>query len=120
MLGSDDFLRRARRHDTDFTRQRALPLNRLVPMLLNLRKGTVRDELDQFFETLYEDNVPQNTVSQAAFCRARQKLRPEALALLNDVLVDTAATHIAQRRWHGLRVLAVDGSTARLPDTPDI
>ena len=120
MVGSDDFLRRARRHDNAFTRQRALPLNVLVPTLLNLHKGTVRDELDQFFETLHEDNVPPHTVSQAAFCRARQKLKPEALALLNDVLVDTAATRIAQRRWRGWRELVVDGSTARLPDTPDI
>ncbi len=91
-----------------------------MPLLLSLRKGTVRDELDQFVETFCEDNVPPHTVLLAAFCRARQKLKPEALTLLNDALVDTAAEHLAPQRWHGRRVLAVDGSAACLPDTPDI
>jgi len=120
MLASDDFLQQARRSDTDFTRQRALPLSTLVPLLLNLRKGTIRDELDQFFETHTGDAIALSTVSEAAFCRARQKLKPEALALLNDALVDAAHAQIAQRRWRDFRVLAVDGSTARLPNTPAI
>lgn len=120
MLASDDFLQQARRSDTDFTRQRALPLNMLVPLLLNLRKGTIRDELDQFFETLTDDAVAFRTVSEAAFCRARQKLKPEALVMLNDALVNAANVQIAQRRWRDFRVLAVDGSTARLPNTPAI
>ena len=51
MLASDDFLQQVRRSATDFTRQRALPLKMLIPLLLNFRKGTNRDELDQFFET---------------------------------------------------------------------
>lgn len=120
MLASDDFLQQARRSDTDFSRQRALPLHVLVPPLLNLRKGTVRDELDQFFETVAEEAIARQSVSEAAFCRARQKLRPEALEILNDTLVKAANAQIAQRRWRDFRVLAVDGSTARLPNTPAI
>ena len=120
MLASDDFLRRARRSATDFTRQRCLPLTTLVPLLLNLRKGTIRDELDQFFETLANDALASSTVTEAAFCRARQKLKPEALVMLNDALINAANTQMAQQRWHDFRVLAVDGSTARLPNTPAI
>ena len=120
MLASDDFLQRARRSATDFTRQRALPLNLLVPLLLNFRKGTNRDELDQFFETVTDSALPTPPVSAAAFCRARQKLKPEALAMLNDALLDAANTQLTQQLWRDFRVLAVDGSTARLPDTPAI
>lgn len=120
MLASEQFLRCARRRDTDFSRERALPLGILVPLLLNLRKGTVRDELDQFFETLGEERTVTPDVSEAAFCKARQKLKPEALAVLNDALIDNANAQIAMQRWHGLRVLAVDGSTARLPNTQAI
>ena len=119
-MSSDEFLEQARRNDTDFTRQRALPLTMLVPLLLNLRKGTIRDELDQFFECLSDEPVTLRTVSDAAFCRARQKLEPEALSFLNDALLDAASAQMRQRRWRGLRVLAVDGSTARLPNTPAI
>jgi len=39
---------------------------------------------------------------------------------LNNVLLDSANQQIAQQRWRGLRVLAVDGSTGRLPDFPAI
>lgn len=120
ILASDDFLEQARRSATDFTRQRALPLTMLVPLLLNFRKGTNRDELDQFFETVTGSAIPTHTVTEAAFCRARQKLKPEAFVVLNDALLDTANTHLAQRLWREFRVLAVDGSTARLPNTPAI
>lgn len=120
MLSSDGFRQKARRSATDFTRQRALPLKLLVPLLLNLRKGTNREELDQFFEAVNDTAVPLNTVSEAAFCRARQKLKPEALILLNDALLDEASKQLPQKHWRDFRLLAVDGSTARLPNTPAI
>ena len=113
-------MQQARRSERDFTRERALPLQRLVPLLLNFRKGTNRDELDQFFETITDDPASVTPVSEAAFCRARKKLKPEALVTLNNVLLDSANQQIAQQRWRGLRVLAVDGSTGRLPDFPAI
>ena len=109
-------MQQARRSERDFTRERALPLQRLVPLLLNFRKGTNRDELEQFFETITDDPTSVTPVSEAAFCRARQKLKPEALVTLNNVLLDSANQQIAQQRWRGMRVLAVDGSTGRLPD----
>ena len=109
-------MQQARRSERDFTRERALLLQRLVPLLLNFRKGTNRDELEQFFETITDDPTSVTPVSEAAFCRARQKLKPEALVTLNNVLLDSANQQIAQQRWRGLRVLAVDGSTGRLPD----
>ena len=71
ILASDDFLQQACRSDTDFTRQCALPLSTLAPQLLNLHKGTIRDELNQFVKTVADDVVASKTVSEAAFWRAR-------------------------------------------------
>ena len=119
-LSNEAFLLQARRSGRDFTRERALPLQRLVPLLLNFRKGTNRDELDQFFETITDDPASVTPVSEAAFCRARQKLKPEALVTLNNVLLDSTNQQVVQQRWRGLRVLAVDGSTGRLPNLPAI
>ena len=85
----------ARRSGRDFTRERALPLQRLVPLLLNFRKGTNRDELDQFFETITDDPASVTPVSEAAFCRARQKLKPEALVTLNNVLLDSTTSTLS-------------------------
>lgn len=119
-MASEAFLQKARCSEQDFTPHRALPLPQLVTLLLNLRKGTNRDELNQFFETITGDPLAGAPVSEAAFCRARKKLKPEALVRLNDALLDSANEQIALRRWQGFRVLAVDGSTARLPNTPAI
>ena len=101
-MASAAFLQKARCSEQDFTRHPALPLPQLVTLLLNLRKGTHRDELDQFFETITGDPL------------AGAQVR------LNDALLDSANEQIALRRWQGFRVLAVDGSTARLPNTPAI
>jgi hypothetical protein len=59
-------------------------------------------------------------VSASALCQARQKLNPLALWGLNERLVRTFARAFALRRWHGWRLLATDGSTLRLPHTPDV
>jgi hypothetical protein len=91
----------------------------LVALLLNLRKGTVQDELDQFVAVLREGLAAQD-VSASAFCQARRKLNPLAIMTLSDHLVATFQAHFAWRRWHGRRLLGVDGSTVRLPATPDV
>jgi len=103
----------------DFTRNRSLPLPHLVAMLLNLRKGSIGDELDRFFEILHEEPLAES-VSASAFCQARKKLNPNALIGLGEPLLAGFEEHFSPRRWHGFRLLAVDGSTARLPNTPDV
>lgn len=39
---------------------------------------------------------------------------------MNDVLIEQASKHVKQKHWHGFRLLAVDGSTGRLPNTEEI
>lgn len=103
----------------DFTRKRSLPLPQLVTFLLNLRKGANQDELDRFFEVVSGRPLVRG-ISQSALCQARRKLKPRAFLSLNDKLLEGFYRHFAVRRWHGLRVLAVDGSTARLAATRDV
>ena len=116
---SEEFAALARTRETDFTRKRSLPLSHLVLFLLNLRKGTNQDELDRFFEVMTGQTVVQG-VTPSAFCQARQKLNPDALPALNRVLLREFGDHFALRLWQGFRLLAVDGSTGRLPDSADI
>jgi Transposase DDE domain len=63
--------------------------------------------------------VAERAVTKSAFCAARQKLKPSAFIELNRHLVRRWYHDAPIRRWHGLEVRAVDGSTLRLPDTPD-
>ncbi len=90
-----------------------------VGLLLNLRKGSLQDEVNGFWEVLTGQPLASG-VSAAAICKARQKLDPWALWGLNERLVAAFAQAFPLRRWHGLRVLATDGSTLRLPLTPDV
>ena len=53
--------------ETDFTRQRVLPLPLLVTLLLNLRKGSHEDELNHFFEVVAEQPLA-DSVTPSAFC----------------------------------------------------
>jgi hypothetical protein len=88
-------------------------------MLLNLRKGSIGDELSRFFEILHDQPLA-DAVTPSALCQARKKLNPRALMSLNRPLLEGFQRHFSPRLWHGLRLLAVDGSTARLPNTDDV
>jgi hypothetical protein len=63
---------------------------------------------------------PPETFDTAAYCRARAKL---PAALLQDLTLDVGRRLEAQvpapLLWHGRHVHLVDGSTSRLPDTPE-
>ena len=119
-LTDRDFLERQRQSTKDFTRQRCLSFVVVILFLLNLVKRALQDELDEFFNLEKGAAGAARVVTKSAFSQARQKLKAEAFVELNDVQVDYFYRHFAYQTWHGLRLLAVDGSTAQLPATPDI
>ena len=120
MIESTDFLERHRFRSQDFTRRRFLPLPRLIWFMLGVVKGALQPELDRFFEGLGGLGGVARTVTKAAFSIARRKLHFGAFVDINRVAIKTFYTHQPIRRWHGLRLLAVDGSTALLPRSPEI
>ena len=91
----------------------------MLLFLLNLVKGALQRELDDFFQVLRNADVAERAVTKSAFCAARQKLKPSAFIDLNQDLVRRWYRDAPVRRWRGLDLRAVDGSTLRLPDTPD-
>jgi len=119
-LSAPDFLERHRRFPKDFTRQRCLPFVVVILFLLNLVKRALQDELDEFFRLDSGAVVAARVVTKSAFSQARQKLDAGAFVELNSVQVEYFYDHFDYQTWHGLRLRAVDGSTAQLPDTPDI
>jgi hypothetical protein len=96
-----------------------LPFPVVLLFLLNLVKGALQRELDAFFQVLHGADVAERVVTKSALCAARQKLKPTAFIELNQHLVRRWSHGATVRRWRGLNVCAVDGSTLRLPDTPD-
>jgi hypothetical protein len=87
---------------------------------MNFLKGAVQFELDSFVAALHGQDVPLREVTKSAFSQARKKLRFEAFIELNERVLNNFYESAPIRRWNDRRVLAVDGSDLRLPDTADV
>ena len=86
--------------------------------LLNLVKGSLQDELDNFFSL--GNALSKRCVTKSAFSQARHKFKPSAFIELLNRLVDAFYRIADVRRWRGMRLLAVDGSTLALPDALEL
>jgi len=120
IIFSQDFLERNRNHKPDFSRNRKLPLATLILYFCNLIKSSYQPELNKFCKILSGSVVAQNVVSKAALCKARKKLKSEAFVELNTKAVQYFNEHANPLTWHGFFLKAVDGSTVKLPNFPEI
>lgn len=120
LIFSEDFLSRHRSSSKDFTRNRSLPFHTLIFFLLNLNKGSYQDELDNYFKAINHLEVAERIVSKGALTKARKKLKHGAFVELNDHMLRAYFSGFPTLTWEGFNLLAVDGSTLRVPDRPDI
>lgn len=119
LIRSDAFLARHRRGNASFTRSRKLSFADIVLFLLRLPQKTLSSEMTDFVK----DCLPQKegmSISKQALCMARQKISPAAF---KELLYFTYhRLHILPRSstyWHGHAVKAIDGTTFRIPNTPE-
>jgi hypothetical protein len=80
--------------------------------MMNLVKTSTQTALERFFELI---GSPATHMSQQSFSEARQKLLPEAC---RELFLNTVQCVYANPvdRWHGMVVVAIDGSKIQLPD----
>lgn len=117
---SEDFLNRNRKSEKDFTRKRILTFPVLIMMLLNIRKSSINTELGNFFKSLDNTDVAKQVVTASAFCQARQKVKHGAFIELNSELGTYFYKSADIETWYGYNLLAVDGSTSKVPRQNDI
>lgn len=115
MLASGQFAERHRVAPNKLVRQRSLPLPTVVLLLLNLCKNSLQVELDGFFKSLDRLVVSVRTVTKGAFSKARYKLKESAFVEVDRFIVNRFYRKKRYQKWNGHRLLAVDGSTARVP-----
>jgi hypothetical protein len=92
-----------------------LPFTTLVSYILNLIRRSLQFELNSFAGFL---NFPD--VSKQAFSQARIKLSPLVFQLLNKKLLVEFYSDNEIKLFKGLRLLAIDGSTVRLPPSEEL
>ena len=102
-----------------FVRVRKLGFRLLVLFLLNQVKGALQREIDDFFVRALGRHLFAS-VTSAAVCIARRALRYTVFEALNQRFLQRVGAGDGLRRWHGLRVMAVDGSILNLPATPEL
>lgn len=88
----------------DFSRNRKLPVNKLISFLIAEGSSTTKNELLDFF------GMNKQSPSASAFFQQREKLKPEAFKKVFDTF--SGAVPSRTNKHPGYRFIAVDGSTA--------
>lgn len=95
--------------ETDFTRDRKLPLAEMTRIILSMGGQTLPLELLNYFSFSTE------TASSSAFVQQRNKIKP----LLFEDLFRLFTTKLpCTKHYSGYRLLAVDGSDLNVPNNP--
>jgi len=85
-----------------------------------MNKGSYQDELDNYFKALNHIEVAERVVTKGALTKARKKLNHQSFVELNDQMALHYYTYFSTASWHGFKLMAVDGSTVRVPDEPEV
>lgn len=122
LLTNADFQARHRVEPKYFTRNRVLTFSIVLALILQKSVKSLQLVLNEFFGSLSMCvSLTVLTVTNSAFSQARQKLSHTAFIELHRTsVVETYYADDHYQTWQGFRLLAVDGSKIRLPDTPEI
>jgi hypothetical protein len=83
-------------------------------------KSSLQREPDSFFKTVLSTDYNIRAVTKGALSLSRNKLKPEAFKEINDVACSSFYSGVPYQRWHGHRLLSVDGRRLYLPNHPSI
>ena len=120
-LRDPNFLARHRVRPQDFTRQRQLTFPRLMLFVLQQTVKSIQRHLHEFLDDLAHGELFE-PVTTGAVRHARAKLKDSAFLELNrDCLLPVVygPEHPIQR-WRGHRLLGVDSSLVRLPESEEL
>jgi hypothetical protein len=112
-------------HATDkaSVRRRKLPADYVVWLVVGmglLRDRSIQEVVRHLDLVLPDLERNRQRVSGGAVVQARDRLGPQPLAWLFKHTAEVWATASAdEHRWRGLAVFGVDGTTLRVPDTPE-
>lgn len=116
-LKSKSFKESHRMQKKDFTRNRKLNFSEIMLMILKGSKNGLQAGLHTFLKEIHHD---MDTYSKAAFCKARQKIHPNAFKELFELTVDRFYREVSFKTFRGYRLSAIDGTDLNLPNTPEL
>jgi hypothetical protein len=120
-LRDQNFLARQRMRPQDFTRERQLTFPVLMLFLLQQTVKSIQRHVHEFLDELAHGELFE-PVTTGAVTHARAKLRAGAFSELNQdcVLPVIYGPEHAIQRWRGHRLVGLDSSLVRLPDSAEL
>jgi hypothetical protein len=120
-LRDQNFLARHRVRPQDFTRQRQLTFPLLMLFLLQQTIKSIQRHLHEFLDELAQGEIFEPLTS-GAVTHARAKLKESAFTELNRqcVLPTVYGPEHPIQRWRGHRLIGVDSSLVRLPESEEL
>lgn len=109
------FIAKNRLKPNAFTRRRKLPFDRIVGTLIHLVRNSLQIVCNKLGDYFHMNEPP----SKQAFSQARFNLSYSCFQELNDLALLTFYQEDKIGIWKGRRIIAADGSTLRLPESPD-
>jgi hypothetical protein len=97
-------------------RNRDMPLADILRCTLCKKGLTATMELRQYFQAA---GKMRQMVSKQDYLRQRQKLNPEVFRLLNRKYLQNFYEGKEVKKWHGMVVLAIDGSRVEIPNSAE-
>lgn len=119
LLDDTCFIERHKVNPKHFVRDRVLTFRITFLFLISVIKESVQSELDSFFGKINCSDTKTNMVSGSAFTQARKKLKHTAFIEMDHILSDHFYKGKRHKTWKGFRLVAIDGSSLRLPSTEE-
>jgi len=88
--------------------------------MLNMVNSSIQSELDRFFEIIQKQHITLDSVTPAAFSKARKKFSYSAFKELNRCLTETFYKSSSVRRWKDFRLLAIDSPVTKFHSSEEL
>ena len=116
LLNTSSFHDKHKLKASAFTRNRKLTFPVIAGMILRMIKQSLQISCNWL-----GDLIASEPVSKQAFSKARQQISPECFQELHAKGLETNYRLNPEKGlWKGCRIIAVDGSTLRLPESKDL
>src|SRR5512140_175793 len=123
LLRDPEFMARHRVRPEDFMRQRQLTFPVVMLFILQKTVKSIQRHLHEFLNELTGEELFE-PVTAGAWTHARAKLKHTAFCELNEQLVlpVVCQSHPGKqlRLWHDHRLVGIDSSLLRLPDSEEL
>lgn len=116
-INSKEFLEVSKMKEKDFTRNRKMDFPKLMIFILSGTKKSLQSALFAFNSRFKFEN---GTYSKQAFSKARKKINPSAFFSLFKESVEMFYKDSGYKRFHGYRVMAIDGTKYNLPNNTEM